>query len=228
MRFVKEQHKIRLLCFENEGGRDRHGPLLPNSIRCVTVGFSGSGKTSAVIFLLLSPHGLKFCNLYIYSKSIGQVKYEYLKQVFDGLKGIGYYTFSSNEDVIDPDDAKPYSVFIFDDVALENQTKIRDFFSRGRHKEIDCIYISQSYAKVPKHLIRDNLNFLIIFPQDNLNLTHIYNDHVGTDMTIEEFKRICKVCWDQKFGFLVINKDNDIEKGRYKYLFDTIIVPDRH
>ena len=118
------------------------------------------------------------------------------------------------------------SVFVFDDVALENQQKIRDFYSRGRHEEIDCMYICQSFVKIPKHLVRDNVNFLMIFPQDNLNLIHIYKDHVGTDMTLEQFKQMCKLCWDIKFGLLVINKDNDIKRGRYKYLYDTMIVPD--
>lgn len=43
-------------------------------------------------------------------------------------------------------------------------------------------------------------------------------------MMINEFKLVDKSCWDQNFGFLVINEDNDVDKGRYKYLVDKIIV----
>ena len=52
----------------------------------------------------------------------------------------------------------------------------------GRHRLIDCFYLCQTYAQIPKHLIRDNLNFLVLFRQDEMNLKHIYGDHVNTDM----------------------------------------------
>jgi len=41
----------------------------------------------------------------------------------------------------------------------------------GRHKNIDSFYLCQTYS--PKHLIRDNANFIIMFKQDDLNMRHI-------------------------------------------------------
>ena len=45
---------------------------------------------------------------------------------------------------------------------------------------IDCFYLGQTYTRIPKHLIRDNVNFLVPSTQDEMNLKHIYGDHVNT------------------------------------------------
>jgi len=45
--------------------------------------------------------------------------------------------------------------------------------------------ISVKHARIPKHLIRDNTNLLILFKQDCTNLKHVYNyvyDHVNSDI----------------------------------------------
>ena len=62
---------------------------------------------------------------------------------------------------------------VFDDVACDKQDAIREYFMIDRHADVDCFYLCQMYAKVPKHLIRDNENLLILFKQDGNNLKHI-------------------------------------------------------
>ena len=100
------------------------------------------------------------------------------------------------------------TLFIFHDVACDKQKVMKDYFSRGRHNLVDCFYLSQSYAHIPKHLIRDNVNLLALFKQDDLNLRHVYDDHVNTDMTFQEFRDMCGACWNaEKHGFAVIDKD---------------------
>ena len=78
---------------------------------------------------------------------------------------------------------------IFDDIACKSQESVKAYFCRGRHKLVDSIYLGQSYSRVQKHFVRDNLNMLVIFRQDETNLKHIYQDHVDTDMTLLEFKK---------------------------------------
>lgn len=202
----------------------RHGVLLPSSIRCLITGPSGVGKTNVAIALLEHPNGLRFENVYIYSKSLYQPKYVYLENLLKSVKGIGYYSYSDANDVITPDYVKPNSVFIFDDIACDKQDVMRMYFSMGRHKSIDCIYICQTYARIPKHLLRDNANMIVLFKQDEMNLIHVYKDHVCTDMSFEKFKDICSICWQDKYGFLVINKENDVSKGRYRKGFDQYII----
>ena len=69
-------------------------------------------------------------------------------------------------------------------------------------------------------MIRDNCNFLIIFPQNICNLKHIYNNHVNTDMEFNEFQQLCHECWKEKYGFLVIDKESGKNMGHYRKTFD--------
>ena len=200
-----------------------HSIILPNILLAIVCGRTGCGKTNAFINLIISHNGLKFKNLYIFSKFLYQSKYQFLKRVIKALKCIGLFLFSNNVDVTSLEEAKPFSVFVFDDVSCENQNIIRDYFSRGRHKFINCFYLSQTYLKIPKQLIRDNANFLIIFSQDERNLKHIYNEHVNSDMSFKEFLKMCHLCWVEKHGFLSIAKDFPLLQGRYRKGLSTYI-----
>lgn len=225
MRLIKQHSNIlvRNLNFNENDNLIKHSCLLPNSIRALIVGPSNCGKTNVMLSLIESPNGLKFKNIYLYSKTLQQPKYQYLKKLISSVRGMGFYTFSEHEDVISPDKAQSNSVMIFDDVACEKQSNIRSYFCMGRHKDIDSFYLCQTYTHIPKHLVRDNANFLIIFRQDELNLKHIYNDHVGSDMSYEIFHKICRECWKENYGFLVISKDDDMQNGRYRKGFDIFI-----
>ena len=112
-----------------------------------------------------------------------------------------------------------------DDVIGEQQNVIREFFSRGRHNKIDIFYLAQSYSKVPKQLIRDNANLIVLFKQDETNLKHVYNEHCSGDMTYMQFKHFCFTCWSRdRFAFVVICKDSDRDNGRYRFGFDMYVI----
>ena len=75
-----------------------------------------------------------------------------------------------------------------------------------------------------KHLIRDNCNFLILFRQDDMNLKHVYNDMgVACDMKFIEFRQFCLECWREKYGFVVIDLDSDVNNGRYRKGFSEFL-----
>ena len=143
--------------------------------------------------------------------------------MIDPIQGLNLYTFSENDAVITPDKAKPHSIFIFDDVICGKQCAIRDYFCMGRHKKIDCFYLCQTYTKIPKHLIRDNANMILIFKQDELNLKHIFNDHIIGDMDFKKFLKICPECWKEKHQFVMISTDSLINNDRYGKGFDSFI-----
>lgn len=65
----------------------------------------------------------------------------------------------------------------------------------------------KTYSSIPKQLIRDNTNVLIIFEQDMTNLKHIYDDHVGVDTYSPDLKNMCTLCWKHEHEFIVIDKD---------------------
>ena len=100
---------------------------------------------------------------------------------------------------------------------------IQKYFSMGRHVMADLFYLCQSYSRIPKQLLRDNANLLILFRMDDLNLKHAYSDHVNTDMDFEKFKERCGLCWREPHGFIVIAKEFPLQKGRYRRGFDHFI-----
>lgn len=203
----------------------RHSALLPNSIRCIIAGPSNCGKTNLLISLIESEHGLKFENIYIYSKSLEQEKYTYLKNVFSDMNEIGFHTFSSSDKVIAPSQAKKNSIMIFDDVICDkNQENIKNYYCLGRHRNIDCFYLTQTYTRISKHLIRDNCNLVILFRQDDMNLKHVYNDmSIACDMKFEQFREFCLDCWRKKYGFAVVDLDSNVNHGRYRKSFSVFL-----
>lgn len=231
MEFVKQHTSLPVrdldeLLFKNRKKKEKfkHSSLLPNSIRCIICGPSNCGKTNVVISLIENPNGLCFENIYIFSKSLYQPKYQYLKKILRPIKGMGLYMFSNNDSVISPELAKRNSIFVFDDVICDKQNNIKEYFCMGRHRDIDCFYLSQSYTHIPKHLIRENANLIVVFKQDELNLKHIYNDcGISSDMTFEKFKDVCRSCWVNKYDFLVIDVENEINNGKYRKGFDCFI-----
>lgn len=203
---------------------NKHGKLFNGSSkRGLVVGPSGCGKTNVIISLIEDPNGLRFENIFVYSKSLYQKKYEYLRKLLNPLKQIGYYESEDDEKIISPQEVKPNSIIIFDDIVCCNQNIVKDYFCFGRHKNTDCFYLCQTYTSIPKQLIRDNANLLIIFQQDSTNLKHIYDDHVNVDMSFQQFRDLSLICWKDKYGFLVIDKDSNINSGRYRKGFDSYI-----
>lgn len=135
--------------------------------------------------------------------------------------------YESAEDVPDPRDlsSENKNLMIFDDLLLEKQNKCESYYIRGRHSNVDCFYLSQNYFKLPRQTIRENANFICLFPQDQKNINHIYNDHVSQDMTKEEFRKLCKTAWEQPHGFVVIDLTSNKYNGKYRSGFDTFYIP---
>ena len=223
MQFIAHPTTIDMLNIEDQG-QSRVNALFPDSIRAIICGPSNGGKTNSLVSLLLSENGPSFRNVYVYSKSLFQPKYQFLEKVFSGMKEIGYHTFSNNADVLSPEETEPNSVCIFDDISCEKQDVVKNFFSMGRHRNLNVFYLCQSYSQIPKFLIRDNTNFLMVFKQDELNLRNIHRSHVNSDMTFEKFLELCRICWSENFGFLLIDKESDVSDGRYRKGFNMFAV----
>ena len=117
------------------------------------------------------------------------------------------------------------NLLILDDCFLGPQNKAEAYYTRGRQNNCDSFYISQSYFRLPRHSIRENMNFLILFPQDVRNLSHIYADHCDGDMTLKEFKSFCRQVWSNNHHFVTIDLTSDIKTGKYRKNLDTFYFP---
>ena len=111
---------------------------------------------------------------------------------------------------------------------LGPQNKAEAFFTRGRHNNVDVIYISQSYFRLPRQTIRENANFFIFFKQDSKNLSHIYQDHCSIDesVTFEKFKEFCTNVWDEsKHNFVTIDPTKPWYCGKYRKNLNEYWIP---
>lgn len=227
MRFVKQPIDIPVQNIDEAAStaakkQKRHSDLLPDTIRCIIAGPSNCGKTNLLLSLIESEHGLKFENVYVYSKTLNQDKYRYLHNLLEPIDGVEFHGFSSSDQVIAPHESKPNSIFVFDYVICDkNQENMKNFYCLGRHYGTDVFYLTQTFTKVSKHLIRDNCNFLILFRQDEMNLRHVFNDYsIACDMKFDEFCKFCFDCWKEKYSFVVIDLESEPNKGRYRRGFN--------
>src|SRR5436190_24103613 len=201
-----------------------HSKLFPNSIRALICGPSGCGKTVVLYNLIVNKNGLKFANLYVISQSLEQEKYRNLTEIFKYLtEDVNLFTDSSCK--ITPNHVENDSILVFDDIKRDKicDKNIEQFYSMGRHKGLNCFYLCQTYSKIPKQLVRDNAKFIVLFKQDDMNLRHVYNNHVGGDVSFQEFKDMCNFCWKEVYGFLTIDKQSPQNNGRYRFMFDKFL-----
>ena len=132
-------------------------------------------------------------------------------------------------DIQDPSeyDTSRKNILIFDDIMLDSQGKAESFFTRGRHNNIDTIYITQSYFHLPRQTIRENANILVFFKQDSKNLNHIYQDHCSIDgIPFDTFKDFCFSTWNEnKHNFVTIDLTKPWDCGKYRRNLEDVWTP---
>ena len=119
-------------------------------------------------------------------------------------------------------DASQKNLLVLDDIMLSPQNSIEQYFSRGRHSNVDVIYITQSYFRLPRQTIRENANLFVLFPQDGKNLSHIYQDLCsGDDVSFEMFSLMCNDWWRTgKHNFITIDLSKPVNDGKYRKNFN--------
>ena len=129
--------------------------------------------------------------------------------------------YEKGADVPDPNlfDSKDKNLIVFDDIMCDkNQSAADNFYTRGRHNNVDSIYISQNFYKLPRQTIRSNANFMIFFKLSPVDVNHVfYDSDASVDFKdISEFKDFCNKAWQNKYGYIVIDKDKQDLKQRYR------------
>ena len=76
-------------------------------------------------------------------------------------------------------------------LGAKNSSQIYDFFTTGRHEDLNVYYISQSYFGLPRQSIRKNSDKLILFKQTLREVQSMYQDIGAFDMIYDEFKEMC-------------------------------------
>lgn len=225
--------------------KSKHAPMFPRSIFCVIAGPTGSGKTNLMVHLLVTPELLDYGDVYIYSPTLHQDSYKYLQEYYEVIekktiellksaniqKSIKIcYCFNADDEIKDPSEIDPNTshIMVFDDVMNADQSKIKDYFCRGRHNNVNVFYLCQSLHKIQKHCIRDNANAFILFHQDSKTLKYFYDTHISGDMSFDEFQNFCNESWGNKHGFVVLNLTEKPYCGKYLKNLLEIYVPNKY
>ena len=120
------------------------------------------------------------------------------------------------------------NLLLLDDCFLGKQNKAEAYYTRSRHNNFDTIYIVQNYFRLPRHTVRENSNFIILFPQYVKNLTHIHADHCASDISLPEFKQFCHGVWSAGgagHNFVAIDLTSTPTNGKYRQNFNRFYFP---
>ena len=101
-------------------------------------------------------------------------------------------------------------------LGARNSSQIDEFFTRGRHEDLDVYYFSQSYFALPRQSIRNNSDRLILFKQTLRDVQSMYYDIGAYDMTDDEFEQMCHKASDERFNYLCIDLT---KKTKVNFLF---------
>ena len=115
-------------------------------------------------------------NIFHNQKALAKVQLSPLEAIeeYTGLKrgSIKANFYDDCTTIPDPTelDVVEKNLLILDDCFLGPQNKAEAYYTRGRHNNCDTFYISQNYFRLPCQTIRENANFIILFPQDAKSL----------------------------------------------------------
>lgn len=219
MKLTQKDNRFKVInydAFSDDNQHSRQGPNLPSDIRAIFAGSSNSGKTNLILSLLLSPHGISFKNIYLFSKTLEQPKYKFLKRVMDG-EAINFKQFSDGSEV---KEVPNHTVVIHDDVTFDPHFDglAKVMFSRGRHFGLCVFLLAQSYAKISKGFVRDNSNVIVLFEQDGQNMKLVHRDH-ASDVSYDNLMEMATTAWKEPYSFLCIDKTLPLHSGRYRVGF---------
>ena len=100
-------------------------------------------------------------------------------------------------------------------LGAKNSFQMDEFFTRGKHEDLDIYYISQSYFALPRQSIGNNSDSLILFKQTLRYVQSMYHDIGAFDMVYDEFKEMCRVAWSENFNYLCIDMTENKNEGKY-------------
>lgn len=181
-----------------------HG-LDKSNFRMIVCSPSGSGKTNFIMNLLhkFSAGKGTFNTITVITRDKSEPLYEYLEdktkkqvKILEGIDNIPPLSSFNKDD---------QHLVIFDDLVLDkNQTKISEFYIRGRKKGISMCYLSQSFYKIPK-VIRTNCNYFVILKLSGKRDLNLILSEFELGVSKDDLIRMYEYATKDKFNMLLID-----------------------
>ena len=126
-----------------------------------------------------------------------------------------YINYRTTTDITKPIDNYKGSVVIFDDLlGARNRSRLDEFFTGGRHENLNVYYISQSCFALPRQSVRSNCDRLKLFEQSIGDIRSMYYDIGAYDMKYDDFEEMCHKAWSEKFNHLCIDTTKNKIEGK--------------
>ena len=107
-----------------------------------------------------------------------------------------------------PQEYEKNSIIILDDLNQKERDdpRVQAMFKRSTHNNLSIFIISQDYYELSKKTIRCNGNIYHIFKPNNFkDVLNFYQDKASMDITLNEFKLLTNICWNEKYQPLSID-----------------------
>lgn len=189
---------------------DLHQLKIP--MRMIIVAPSGSGKTNFLLNLLslFSKNNGTFNDITILTRNKAEPLYQWLEDETEGRISIkeGLHHMPKLDDM----DKKENHLVIWDDLVLSKDlSPVEQYFIRARKLNCSCIFLSQSFFRIPK-IIRGNSNYLIILKLANQRDCNLILSEFGLGITKKQLLKIYEDATREKFQPLLVDLDVEKEK----------------
>ena len=137
-------------------------------------------------------------------------------------------TFDNIEELKFPQEYENKSIIILDDLNQKemDDPRVQAMFTRSGHNNLSIFILSQDYYELSKKTIRCKGNIFHIFKTNNSrDVLNLYQAKASMDMTLNEFKLLTSICWNQNYRPLTIDMTKDKYQGRYRLGLNSIFVP---
>tara|TARA_R110000787_G_scaffold4862_3_gene18458 strand:+ start:217 stop:906 length:690 start_codon:yes stop_codon:yes gene_type:complete len=196
-----------------------HNLKLP--MRMCIVAPSGSGKTNFLCNLisLFSSGKGTFQTITIITRNKDEPLYRWITQKCESIiikEGV------DNTPPLDKFDKDFNHLVVWDDLVLaKDLSKVENYYIRARKFGVSCIFISQSFFKIPK-IIRNNCSYMVLLKLSGNREVNVILSEFGLGVTKDELLDIYKYATADKFQPLVIDMEESPDKRFRKGLLEVI------
>lgn len=190
-------------------GYSTHGLDLP--FYGLILGGSGSMKSNLLVDFIQKSSG-SFTQIIIVCRNVDEPLYNLLQEKAKGvvitteIPDINDFTDKENQCNRPADYQK---LIVFDDLVLNrDQSPIENYYIRARKLGLTCIYLSQSYYKVPK-LIRINVRYIFIKKLASLKDLKLILSEYNMTENLSNVLSIYNEATKEQTGFMLVDIMNN-------------------
>lgn len=190
--------------------------------RMCVVAPSGSGKTNFIMnFIALMSEGRgTFQSICIITRNKDEPLYRFLEAKSEGQiiikEGV------HNTPPLDKMDKEFNHLVIWDDLVLSKDlSTVENYYIRARKLNCSCIFLSQSYFRIPK-MIRNNCSYLVLLKLSGNREVNMILSEQGLGVSKDELLQLYEYATKQKLSPLVIDCEAPPE-DRYRRGFTEIL-----